>query len=259
MTLIPAIPGTMICSSWRWPLTIAPNSARKISGSRKLKNAAVGLRQKRRRSKRYWRHRRTRSSAIGGQLQVDLLEARPRHRQPLQALAAGERGGRQLVQERCRVVGLGDDRLAAVEVGDAVAGGPAHPELRGRALGEDLAALDDRHSVGELLGLVEIVRREEHGLAEFLQRADRVPGGAPRGGVEPGRRLVEEDQLGVADQRQGQVEAAPLAAGQAARALVALVAQANELDDLVDGARAWIEAGEVAEHLGDAHLVVDAA
>ena len=29
---------------------------------------------------------------------------------------------------------------------------------------------------------------------------------APRGGVEPGRRLVEEDQLRVADQREREVE-----------------------------------------------------
>ena len=38
-----AIPGTMMSSWCRLPLTIAPNSARKISGSRKLKNAALGV------------------------------------------------------------------------------------------------------------------------------------------------------------------------------------------------------------------------
>ena len=39
-------------------------------------------------------------SGIGRQLQVDVLEARSRHRQPLEALAARERGGGQLVQQR---------------------------------------------------------------------------------------------------------------------------------------------------------------
>src|SRR3954469_3834975 len=77
-TLIPAIPGTMtLRSSWR-PCRIAPKKARNSSGSRKLKKAALGLRQNTRRSSRYWRHVNARSD-IGRQLQVDLLQRRPRH------------------------------------------------------------------------------------------------------------------------------------------------------------------------------------
>ena len=54
MMLIPAMPGT-ITSRLSWlPLKIAPNSARNSSGRKKLKNAAVGLRQNIRRSRRYW-------------------------------------------------------------------------------------------------------------------------------------------------------------------------------------------------------------
>ena len=60
MMLRPAMPGTMMFSSFWLDAKIAPNSARKISGSRKLKNAAVGLRQNIRRSSRYWRQARRR-------------------------------------------------------------------------------------------------------------------------------------------------------------------------------------------------------
>ena len=91
-------------------------------------------------------------------------------------------------------------------------------ELGGRALGEDAAVLDDRDAVAERLRLVEVVRRQQDRLAELLQAADRLPGGAPRGRVEAGRRLVEEDQLRVADERQREVQAPQLAAGQRARA-----------------------------------------
>src|SRR5579862_5333448 len=108
---MPAIPGTITSRSWRRPLTIAPNSARKISGSRKLKNAALGLRQKRWRSKRYWRQRSASVSAIGRQLEVDVLQARARHREPFEPLAGLEGRGRQLVQERRRVVRLVDHGL----------------------------------------------------------------------------------------------------------------------------------------------------
>ena len=56
ITLMPAMPGTMTCRFASLPAKMAPNSARKSSGSRKLKNAALGLRQNIRRSSRYWRH-----------------------------------------------------------------------------------------------------------------------------------------------------------------------------------------------------------
>src|SRR3954469_24249334 len=65
---IPAMPGIRTFRSSWLPLKIAPKSARKSSGRRKLKNAALGLRQNIRRSRRYWCHARARASDIGGQL-----------------------------------------------------------------------------------------------------------------------------------------------------------------------------------------------
>ena len=56
---------------------------------------------------------------------------------------------------------------------------------------------------------------EEDRLAEVAQAGDHLPGLAPRRGVEAGGRLVEEEQLGVADQGHADVEAALLAAGEA--------------------------------------------
>src|SRR3954452_16776780 len=212
-TLIPAIPGTITLRSFWLALKIAPNSPRKSSGSRKLKNAALGLRQKSRRSNRYCLHVSAASDLIGGQLQVDLLQRRADDLEVLEALAAREGLAGQLVQEGRRVVG---DALVGLPV--RVAPGDAPPprgvdaELARRPLGQDAAALDDRHAVGERLGLVEVVRRQEHGLAEVAQRADGVPGRPAGRRVEPGRRLVEEHQLGVADERQAEVEPAHLAA-----------------------------------------------
>src|SRR3954471_23650328 len=120
-TLIPAMPGTMTSRSSWLALKIAPNSARNSSGSRKLKNAALGLRQKSLRSRRYWRQVSATSDLIGGQLQVDLLERRARDLEPLEPLAARQRLARQLVQQRRRVVGDVLDQLAGrgVAVADA--------------------------------------------------------------------------------------------------------------------------------------------
>ena len=44
---------------------------------------------------------------------------------------------------------------------------------------------EDGDAVGELLGLVEVVRREQDRLAELPQRADRLPGGARACGSKP--------------------------------------------------------------------------
>src|ERR1700761_1030044 len=100
---MPAIAGTRR-SSWCWlPARIAPPPARNSSGSRKLKNAALGLRQNMRRSKRYWRQPSVTASAICGQLQIDVLERRSRDAQLLETLATRERLGGEL-GERCRRV-----------------------------------------------------------------------------------------------------------------------------------------------------------
>src|SRR3954471_12048660 len=121
---------------------MAPNSARNSSGRTKLKNAAVGLRQNIRRSRRYWCQARAEASATGGllcgQLEIDFLERRPRDRQVAQRLVAGQRRAGELVQQRGGIVGLALLELARlVAPGDAIARGGAGAELARCADGED--------------------------------------------------------------------------------------------------------------------------
>ena len=97
-----------------------------------------------------------------------------------------------------------------------------------RALGDDLAGGDHGDPVGEPLGLLHVVGRQEDRLAELAQPVDDLPRGAARGGVEAGRRLVEEDQLGVADQRERDVEAAALPARERGGALLGLRGEVDE-------------------------------
>src|SRR5690242_20029064 len=106
-TAMPAMPGTITLRSCWLPCRIAPKNARNSSGSRKLKNAAEGLRQNSRRSRRYWRQ--VSASALGEaaeaeallacirrQLQVDLFQRRPRDLELAEALAAAQRLAGQL-------------------------------------------------------------------------------------------------------------------------------------------------------------------
>src|SRR5437764_339795 len=224
ITAMPAIPGTITFRSCWLPCRIAPKNARNSSGRRKLKNAALGLRQNSRRSSRYCFQASATASLIawalvgGGQLQVHILQRWAGDRQSLEPLPARERGCGQLVQKLRRIVGLPLHQApVAVAVGNSIRSRGARAELLRCPLHENPPVLDDRHPVGQRLRLVEVVGREQHGLAELLERADRLPGVAPGRRVETSRGLVEEDQLGIADQRERQVEAAQLAARQGPR------------------------------------------
>jgi hypothetical protein len=86
--------------------------------------------------------------------------------------------------------------------------------------------------------------REQDGLAERTERADELPRGSSRGGVEAGRRLVEEDELRVADERDAEVEPALLPAREHLHPGIRLVGEADQLDHLVDVPRHGVVAGE---------------
>src|SRR5262245_38383831 len=101
MTFMPAMPGMMMSRSLAG--VSEPMISRNTTGSRNPKNAAVGLRQNCLRSSLNWRQPRATASdtdrllrLVGGQLEVDVLEARPHNRQVAHGLAARERLGRQV-------------------------------------------------------------------------------------------------------------------------------------------------------------------
>ena len=82
-------------------------------------------------------------------------------------------------------------------------------QLRGRALGDDLAVVDDPDPVGEHVRLLEVLRRQEDGDALVAREApDLLPERRAALRVEPGGRLVEEEDRRVVDQRERQVEPA---------------------------------------------------
>src|SRR5688500_18703201 len=114
--LIPAMPGTSTSScSWS-PAKIAPKRARKSSGRTKLKNAALGLRQNIRRSRRYWRHASSTMRGLlrrlGRGVELDVLPRRAGHGEVADALAAGQGRRGQLVQQPGGVLGLAADQLS---------------------------------------------------------------------------------------------------------------------------------------------------
>src|SRR5580704_5778332 len=92
---------------------------------------------------------------------------------------------------------------------------------------------------------------EEDGLAELPEPGNDLPGGAAGGRVETSGRLVQEDELRVADEGEGEIEAAPLAAGEPGAERARLLGQADQGDGLVDIPRRAIEPGVQGQALPD--------
>ena len=72
---------------------------------------------------------------------------------------------------------------------------------------------------------------------------------APGVRIQAGRRLVQEHQLGPADQRAGQVDGLLLAAGEPPVGDLGVRADAEPLDQRVDGQRWAYRLAEVAQQL----------
>ena len=86
-------------------------------------------------------------------------------------------------------------------------------QLVGGAAGDDPAVVDDGDVVGQLVGLLEVLRRQQQRRA-LARRAPRMTSHMPRRlrGSRPGGGLVEEQQSRSADEGAGQVEATAHAA-----------------------------------------------
>ena len=108
------------------------------------------------------------------------------------------------VQGARRLVGFEHDLLASHAVADL--GARPGDQLGRFPDPDDLSSDDHGHAVGQLLRLVEVVRRQQDRLPERAQRAHELPGVATGSWIEPRRRLVEEDELRVADERDAEVE-----------------------------------------------------
>ncbi len=103
-------------------------------------------------------------------------------------------------------------------------------QLAGRAGGDRGAVEDERQAVA-LLGLVHVVRRDEHGHAAVgRQLVDQVPEQAPAARVDAAGGLVEEEQLGLVDQRRRKRSPLPQPGRQPLGELVEDVREPEPLD-----------------------------
>ena len=86
----------------------------------------------------------------------------------------------------------------------------------------ELAVIDDRDAVAQLVGFVHVVRRDEHRqVALRLDPLQHLPHGDARDRIEAGRRLVEEEDARLVHQAARDLDAPPHAAREVLHLLVA--------------------------------------
>src|SRR5207248_9109109 len=96
---------------------------------------------------------------------------------------------------------------------------------------------------------------EQEGRTAGGQPPDQLPELSARLRVEPGRGLVQEQQLRTSDDAERDVEPAPLTAGQATGARLALLPEPHPVDDRVRVVRVRVVLREVVHHLAHRELV----
>src|SRR5438105_2437752 len=108
-------------------------------------------------------------------------------------------------------------------------------QFLGRALGDDLAVVDDRDTVAQRVRLVEVVRGEEHRGAALVHPPHLVPHAGAALRIEPGGRFVEEQKLRAVDQPKPDIEPTFLPARIRAGLAVGGALELEHVDEL-DGA-----------------------
>jgi hypothetical protein len=169
----------------------------------------------------------------GHDLAIDRRLRAERHAQAALVVGSTRHAGRRGEQRR---------RLEGAVADDVDRSRPAAHELADRALGDDLAHVDDRRDVTRLLDLVEQVRGQQHGAALADQLPDEVAHLQDAGRVEPVHRLVQDQQRRVGQQAARHAEALAHAQRVALDAVIATRGEPDALQRAVDPRRGVIAA-----------------
>src|SRR5688572_8718641 len=222
-----------------------------MSGSARLEStaAAMSLRHTRKLRRHTENHRMASVPQVpAGKLEEHILQAR---RAMQVAQLAADRLQRRLDVLAIAVHGVADaldaGRERARALHPALVAGPVHlQDLRldvlgdqraWRAFGDDATAIHDREAMAEPLGLFHEMRGENERLALLRKPSQPLPDQVPGLRVEPGGRLVHEDELRIVDQRAREREAPLHAAGKRHDLRILAPGEAGELEELRDAPR----------------------
>src|SRR3954447_3558058 len=127
-------------------------------------------------------------------------------------------------------------------------------QIRRRSFRDHLAVIDDRETVAETFGLVHVVSGEQYRTAIFLKFANDVPQLPATLRVEARRRLIQEQNSRIADQRRRGGEPLPLAAGELSHPRICFFRELQLLHHFGGWARLAIETREQLDRFTNGEL-----
>ena len=151
------------------------------------------------------------------------------------SLDIGQRPGRR------RTEGEAERGLASV----------GRDEGRDRIEGDEAPVVDDGDPVAQGLGLLHVVGGQDHRLTALADVTHDVPHGQARLRVEGGGQLVEEEQLGIMNQGQGDEDTLALPTGEPGDVGLLLGGDAEALQQRAPGHGVVVEGGEELQGLAD--------
>ncbi len=139
-----------------------------------------------------------------------------------------------VVVDRHGTEGLDGGPSPLVEVGHAEPNAVDRDDIVERPRGDHPAAVEDDHAVADPLDLGQQVRVEDHRGAAIARRADDGADVRSPDRIERRGRLIEQDQLRLAEQRDAQPEALLHALGEAADRVPGTIREPDPVERLVD-------------------------
>ena len=188
------------------------------------------------------------AAQLGGGL-LDQLQAVPRSRkrEPVRPLVGLGLAAAHPGEHPLRLVALSGARELQLEdlTPDPIL------ELAAGSLRDHLPVVDDGDPVGELVGLLEVLRREQERRPLAPELAHDRPDLVAAARIEPGRGLVEEQDPRAREQARREIQAAPHTARVGARGAIRSVRQVETLEQLGGAAPGLVprELEQAPEHL----------
>ena len=172
-------------------------------------------------------------------MEEDIFQVRTADFHLLRVHAALAQGGQQLLDigrivgrnlhDTPRHTGAGSDRFWQSIIGFELqhgAGGRFEQIVHARE-GDDLAALEHGHATAQRLGLFQVVRGQQHGVALLVELGDKLPQRLAQLHIDPGGGLVQHDHRRLVDQGLGHHHAPLHAARELAHIGRGLIGQAQ--------------------------------
>src|ERR1700692_194906 len=138
------------------------------------------------------------------------------------------------------------DDVARIELGD---------QIGRRAEGDELAMIDDRHAVAEPLRFFHVMRRQEDCSSLLPEALHDVPQLQAALRIESCSGFVEEENVGITDQRASNSEALPLTAGELAHSRIALLVEREIAQQIIRVGTGSVERPKEPQRLKDGELV----